>query len=318
MGAVRSCLLAVALMASGIVPAAASAQAADLPAPRQLTVRLTSTGAHAPDSVAAGRYRIQVRAPRRGLGLLVLVKPDRGYTQADLHADARRGPAGNRHIQQSLRFFGGVQTHAGGTGALWETLYAGRYWLLSFSSERPRRFSIETVHVHGTPFASSFPRVSAEVTSLDHALRITRRISATGRMLIRNDTAGTDSLFFIPLRRGATYEEFLRALRRRHADLPIRFRGFRTTLPLAADAGYVLRYRLRPGTYVVVGFSAFNALLHPRNAPLRRLVRPVRVRPGSGASAHAFSASSARPAGFVPVSGRAHGWSAKWPAWVMR
>jgi hypothetical protein len=317
---VRCSLLAVVLAGSGGVSAGSIAHAEGLPAPRHIAVRLTASGVQAPDSVAAGRYRIQVRLPRRSPGLLVLVKPDRGYTRADLRADDRRGgAAANRRIRTNLRFFGGVETRGGGTGTLWETLYAGRYWLVGISAERPRGFSVKTVHVHGSPFASSFPRVSGTVTSDDQGLRVSRRIPQTGRMLVRNESRRLDAQFLVPLRRGATYAEFLRAARRPRGDVPIRFRGFRTTAPLSPDAGYVLRYRLRPGTYVVMGSRGINALFNSSDAPLRRLIRPVTVRPDRRVARRGATPTASRSgAGFGPLSALTDASQPRWPAWAVR
>ncbi|HEX2174413.1 MAG TPA: hypothetical protein VHG70_00765 [Nocardioidaceae bacterium] len=250
---------------------------------------------------------------------MLLVKPDRGYTRADLRADDRRGGReANRRISQNLRFFGGVEMGAGGSSTLWETLYAGRYWLVGLSARRPR-VSMKTIHVHGTPFVSSFPRVSATATSLDQGLRLSRRIPQTGRVLIRNRSDRLDSLFFVPLRRNATYADFLRALRRPRGDVPIRFRGFRTTAQLSPNAAFVLRYRLRPGTYVVMGIRGINALLNPSQEPLRRLIRPVRVRPATQVRSRTVAPTSSRfgeglgPARAVGDASQPH-----WPAWALR
>ena len=49
----------------------------------------------------------------------------------------------------------------GSPGVLWETLYAGRYWLLGVTFHPG--FAITAVHVHGTPQPSRFPRVSGSV-----------------------------------------------------------------------------------------------------------------------------------------------------------
>ena len=212
MRAVRCLALAVVITGASLVPAASLAQAEGLPKPREFAVHMSADGVHARDSLASGRYRMQVRLPRRHSGLLMLVKPDRGYTRADLRADdRRRTPAANRRIRNNLRFFGGVDVHRGGSGVLWETLYAGRYWLIGFSTLKG--FSIKTVHVHGAPFASSFPRVSATVDLIDRGrVRLDRTMPQTGRILIRNSSRRIDSVYFLPIRRGVSYREFLRAV----------------------------------------------------------------------------------------------------------
>jgi hypothetical protein len=277
----RCSLLAIALAGAGTVAAVPVANADRLPAPRQVVVRLTKSGAHAPDSLHAGRYRMEVRAPREGAGLLILVKPDRGYTRADLRADARAarraGDAANRRIRQSIRFFGGAEVRPGGTGALWETLYAGRYWLVGLTDSA--RVSFQTVHVHGTPTPSRFPRVTASASTTDSALHVTRSVPQSGRMLIRNTGHGIDDLWLFPLVRGATYDDFVRWVHHPRPPEPFGLRGIRTTAQLSPDAGYVLRYRLRPGRYVVMDSHTLNRVFLDRPVEnLRRLTRPMTVR----------------------------------------
>jgi hypothetical protein len=277
-------LLAVAVAAAGVVPSASLAQARDLPAPRQINVRLSASGVHAPDSLTAGRYRIEIRERSHTLGSVALVKPDRGYSRADLRADNRRpGLASNRRIRRNLRFFGGVELIRGGTGVFWETLYSGRYWLLGFTE---RGLAIKTVRVHGSPPASAFPRVTAQATSFDRGLQLTRHIPRAGRMLIRNKSDRLDALFLLPLKRGVTHEEFLRWLRHPERSSPFASRGLKVTAALSPRAGFVLRYRLRPGRYVALGIRGADVLFNARGDHLRRWVRPVVVggrAPASGA-----------------------------------
>ncbi len=317
MRAVRCLLFAAALVASGIVPAASLAQADGLPAPRQVNVRVTSAGVRAPDSLAAGRYRMEIHGPRRGPSLLLLVKPDRGYTRADLRADDRRGgAAANRRIRTNLRFFGGAEMRAGGSGTLWETLYAGRYWLVGFT-ERARGLSMKTVHVHGTPSASSFPRVAAETTNTDAGLQLTPSIPRAGRMLVRNTSPRLDFVFFLPLQEGATYADFLRSLRHpRRVDSPVRFRGIKTTTPLSPNAGYVLRYRLRPGNYVALGIRGIGAFDGRHRENLRRVIRPLTVRSATQASSRPRS-MIASTEGFATAPTHGTG-DSPWPTWATR
>jgi hypothetical protein len=313
-------LVASALVSAGLVSATAPAQADHLPAPRQLTVRLSQAGVHAPDSLAAGRYRIELQVPRRAFGLMLLVKPDRGYTRADLRRDDERGgPAATRRIRQSLRFFGGLQVRPGGTGVLWETLYAGRYWVLGFSSETPRAFPIATVRVHGAPSASAFPRVSAEATSFDGGLQVTPRVPQSGRMLIRNESSRQDGLFLMPLARGADYDDFVRWVRHpRRSRPPVRFLGFRQTLPLTQGAGYVLRYRMRAGRYVVLGLEGFRRLLvdgrfrHPRE-----LTEPLTV-VGERLRTQVSAVAEPTQEGFVAKRVSRAAPEVPWPAWAVR
>lgn len=297
----RSSLLAAALaglVGLGTVPAVSLAQAQGLPAPREVTVRLSPTGVRAPDSLAAGRYLLNVQAPPHVPGFVQLVKPDRGYTLADLRADSRRpGPGGEQRILQSLRFFGGAEVRAGRSGALFETLYAGRYWLVGFAA-RPGGLSIKVVHVHGAPTMSSFPEVSAEATGTDKGLRLTRTAPRAGRMLIRNIrnmSMDFDALTLLPLKKGVTYADFLRWVRKPNGDVPVRFRAARSTSLLSPDAGYVLRYRLHPGDYVVISLSSLMAPSGPR--PLHRLFRPLTVVGGAGAGS-ARAAAAAGTEGF--------------------
>jgi hypothetical protein len=306
-----------ALVGAGLMPVAGSVQAADAPAPRRLTVTVAKSGVRAPDSLAAGRYRMEVRVPGRARGLLVLVKPDAGYTRADLRRDSRRGGReATRRIWTSVRFFGGVEVGPQSSGVLWETLYAGRYWLVGFNAGRPRAELIETVRVHGSPFASSFPRVTAEAaTSTPGALRLSRRAPRAGRILISNQSSHMDALFLLPLRRGADYGDFLRSLRQPRRPAPVRFRGLRQTMLLSPDAQFVLRYRLRPGNYVVMGVEGFGALFTGRTGPrVRQVIRPLTVRRG-GQRARAASVVSS-PQGFSTPQGVSPTWQPDWPSWA--
>lgn len=313
MRAVRCSILVIALVGSSLVPAAAMALADELPKPRELRVRLTTEEVQARESLTSGRYRIQVRAPGRSPGLLLLVKPDRGYTRADLRADnRRRSPAASRRIREGLRFFGGVEMRAGKSGVLWETLYSGRYWLVGLSARAPR-VSIKTVHVHGTPFASSFPRVSAAADSVDRGrVRVTRRVPQSGRILVRNSSHRLDLMFFLPLERGVSYREFLRVVRR--DGFPVRLRGSMVTAQLSPNAGYVLRYRLRPGRYVAMGIRGFTSVVGPRHPRLRQLVRPVTVRRGSPATSSSAAGLSPQCNGLQHALPAPH--DVDWPAWA--
>jgi hypothetical protein len=303
---------------SSLVPAATAAQADHLAKPRDFRVRMSATGVHVRESLASGRYRIHVRAPRRSFGILLLVKPDRGYTRADLRTDDRRRTRGaDRRIQENLRFFGGVQMRRGGTGVLWETLYAGRYWLVGLSNLR-REVAITTVHVHGSPFASTFPQVSAQATHSKRGIpRITRRIPQSGRILVRNTSRRDDSMLFLRLAQGVSYREFLRAVRRSDDGFPLVLRGGSlSTASLSPNAGYVLRYRLRPGTYVATGNRGLNSLFSPRHRRLRQLVRPVRVHRGVQSSAQGIAGMSAAPDAFGRrLDGQAPH-AVEWPTWA--
>lgn len=318
MRAVRCLILAVvALVGASLVPAATVAQADRLAKPGDLRVRMSATGVHARESLASGRYRIHVHGPRRSFGILVLVKPDRGYTRADLRADDRRRTrAADRRIQENLRFFGGVQMQRGRTGVLWETLYAGRYWLVGLSNLR-RGVAITTVHVHGSPFASTFPRVSAQATNGKRGIpRITRTIPQSGRILVRNTSRRDDSLWFLRLAQGVSYREFLRAVRRSKDGFPLILSGAFSTASLSPDAGYVLRYRMRPGAYVAMGNRGLNSLFSRRHRRLRQLVRPVRVHSGKKSSARGIAGMSAAPDLFGPLPDRRAPHAVEWPAWA--
>jgi hypothetical protein len=278
MRAVRRSLLAALAGTVGLatLPAMSLAQAETEPAPKSVRVRMTMTEVHAPDSVPAGRYRLGVDAPSRVPGLLQLVKPDQGYTKADFRGDLRRadrpgGRAATRRRMTKLRFFGGAVVAPGRTGALWETLYSGRYWLMA-PTRRLGGFSAKTVRVHGTPTASRFPSLSAHATGTEHGLRLEREIPRTGRMLIRNHSEFTDSLMMVPLRSGTTYADFVQWLRHPSGRMPLRFRGARITAGLSPDAGYVLRYRLHPAEYVAFGLSSFSG------RRIREVFQPLTVR----------------------------------------
>jgi hypothetical protein len=279
----RSLLAAVAgTVGLATLPAISLAQAETVPAPDSVHVRMSRAGVHAPDTLSAARYRFGVQAPNRFPGMLQLVKPDRGYTQAEFRADVRR--AGHRGGMQALkrlltkiRFFGGANVAPGRSGALWETLYSGRYWLMA-PAMRPGGVDVETVRVHGDPTVSRFPRVSANATSTDRGLLLERRIPHMGRMLIRNNADFADTLMLLPLQGDATYADFVRWLRRGGASRPpVRFRGIRLTAGLSPDAGYVLRYQLHPGTYVAFSFASLSA------RRIREVFQPVLV-PGGHAS----------------------------------
>jgi hypothetical protein len=300
---VRCSLLVLAVAGTGLMAAMPAANADRLPAPRQVVVRLTSSGLHAPDSLRAGRYKVEIRVPSRMPGMLILLKPDRGYTRADLRADARaavRGSrAANHRIRENLRYFGGAQTTAGGSGALWETLYAGRYWMVGFGSvSRP---SFETVRVHGIPSASRFPRVTASVTTTANGLQATRFVPQSGKMLIRNSGQGADSLFVIRLANGSTYDDFVGWTHHPRRQPPIRLRGLRSTAALSPDAGYVLRYRMASGRYVVMESQTVMRMFGRfgnRVERVRQVARPLTVRAtGAADSALGSRARSLQPTG---------------------
>ena len=285
----RRSLLAAAVgtLALATVPAMSLAQADTVPAPDTVRVRMSRTDVHAPDALAAARYRLAVEAPSRFPGMLQLVKPDHGYTQAEFRADARRAgrPGGLpalKRLLTKLRCFGGAVVAPGRTGALWETLYSGRYWLMA-PALRPGGVDIKTVRVHGTPGASRFPWVSANATSTNRGLRLERRIPRTGRMLVRNNSHVDDSLMLLPLRPGTHYADFVRWLHRPMGEMPVRFRGARVTANLSPDAGYVLRYQLHPADYVVFSFTS---LISPGR--ISDVFQPLTVPSGR----HARSAAS--------------------------
>jgi len=275
---VKSSLVVSFLLGSALVPAGAPAQASQLPAPRDLTVRVTLDDVRAPDSVQAGRYRIEVQAPRRALADLTLVKPDRGFTRADLRQGRGNG--------QQIRFFGGLRLMPGQTGVMWETLYSGRYWLLSETSGRRSHQRIQTIRVHGAPSLSRFPRVSAEGFNRDNGARITSRIPRAGRMLVRNTSPRVDAMVLLPLKAGFTYRDLIGWLRR-DADgkSPLRMFGLRMTGFTSPRVGYVLRYRLRPGNWVVTDLRTLFGI--GRHHRLTQVFRPVRVHGGTAGSAGA-------------------------------
>jgi hypothetical protein len=281
-----------------------AANADRLPAPREVVARLTSSGLHAPDSLRAGRYKMELRVPAGMPGMLLVLRPDRGYSLAELRADARAAVHGsraaNRRIRENLRYFGGAQTTAGGSGALWETLYAGRYWLVGFGAvSGPPTF--ETVHVHGAPSASRFPRVTASVTTTADGLEATRFMPRAGKMLVRNTGRGADSLFMLRLTGGSTYDDFIAWAHHPRRQPPFGLRGLRSTAALSPDAGYVLRYRMIPGRYVVLEADTVRRMFGRFGAKIervRQVTAPVTVRPAGPANrAPGSHAQSLQPAG---------------------
>ena len=239
------------------------------------------------------------------------MKPDRGYTRADLRADtraaARGSGAANRRIRENLRYFGGVETNAGGSGALWETLYAGRYWLAGFTSvSRP---AFETVRVHGTPSVSRFPRVTASITTKANGLQATRFVPQSGKMLVRNTGRGVDSLFMLRLTKGSNYDDFVRWAHHPRRQPPFGLRGFRSTPALSRDAGYVLRYRMRPGRYVVMESQTVSRMFGRFGTHVervRQVTRPLNVR-ATGA-AHSTLDTRARLHHIAKTEAAPHGW----------
>lgn len=292
----RSSLVVTVLLGASLIPAGSLAQANPVPAPRDFTVRLTPDAVQAPDSVRAGRYRIEVRAPRRALAHLTLVKPDRGFTRTDLRQ-------GRGDIGQRLRFFGGLTLRPGQTGVIWETLYAGQYWLVSQTAGRGLRQRIQTVRVHGVPTPSRFPRVSAEAFNRDNGARITSRIPQAGRMLIRNTSHRLDAIVLLPLKDGFTYRDFLVWVRRDgQGESPLRMRGFRMTGVTSARVGYVLRYRLHPGNWVVTDpRTLFGFGRQPDR--LAQAFRPLRVH---GSTTRAAGAARREADGFTSSPRQRH------------
>jgi hypothetical protein len=308
---VRRLLLAMTVAGAGVTAAAPVANADRLPAPGHVVVRLAKTGVHAPDSLRAGRYKVEVRVPSRRPGMLILLKPDRGYTRAEMRADARSAVRGsrvaNRRIRENLRYFGGVATTAGGSGALWETLYAGRYWLVGFTSaSRP---AFETVHVHGTPSVSRFPRVTASVTTKANRLQATRFVPQSGRILVRNNGRGIDSLFMLRLTKGSKYDDFVHWAHHPRSQPPFGLRGLRSTAALSRGAGYVLRYRMRPGRYVVMESQTVRRMFGRFGTHVervRQVTRPLNVR-ATGA-AHRTRRTRARLHQAAETQAAPYGW----------
>jgi hypothetical protein len=290
---VKSSLVVTVLVGASLVSPGSLAQADHLPAARDLTVRLTPDGVQTRDSLRAGRYRIEVRTPRKAFGMLTLLKPARGFTRADLRQ-------GHGNVEQNLRLFGGLTLYPGQTGVMWETLYAGRYWLVSQTfGRRSGRERIRTIRVHGTPSPSRFPRVSAEATNRDNGARITARIPRAGRMLIRNTSPRLDGVVLLPLKDGFTYHEFLTWLRRDgDGKVPIRIGGFRLTGYTSPGVGYVLRYRLRPGNWVVTDPRTLFGVGRQHDR-LTQAFRPLRVRGGKPRAAAAVGAARYEADGFT-------------------
>jgi len=273
-GRVRASVLAVTVVSAGLVPTVQVAQAESLPAPPTVRVGMSARSIRGPESLAAGRYRLQVRAPQHGFGRLQIVKPRPGYTVAQFRHDLV-GAEGFPRLRRNTRSFGGVNLHARGTGVMWETLFAGRYWLCGFTTQMQRIPNITTVHVHGIPTASRFPRVTAEATNLERrGVRITRRsIPRTGNLLVRNRSHITNDILFLRLKPGFTYVDYLRFSRSGRGGTPVGIPGRLTQLQ-SPGAGFVLHYRFEPGRYVVTTIAGLFA-----NAPnLRRLSSPLAVR----------------------------------------
>ena len=278
MGLGIRCGLAVALACAGVVPAVPLAQADGLPAPRTVHVRMSARHIQGPHSLAAGRYRLQVRAPGHGFGQLLLVKPLPGYTVAQFKDDSV-GAEGFPRARRNTRLFGGINLHPGRTGAMWETLFTGRYWLCGFTPQHQRIPVVTTLHVHGAPTVSRFPRTVAEVASLPRlGLHLDRRsIPSTGQILVRNIATNPHSIDFMPLKPGFTYRDYLRYSRNTRGSLPGSIGATTRTGLASQNVGFVMRYHLRPGRYVVFVDEGF--LAGPPN--LRRFSSPLTVRDSS-------------------------------------
>lgn len=292
MRVVTSSLAVTALVGASLVCTGSLAQADHLPAPSDLVVRLAPGEVRAPNSVQAGRYRIEVRAPRAAVTTLTLVKPDRGFTRTDL----RQGRGGG----QPMRYFGGVTLMPGQTGVLWETLYAGRYWLVSQTSG-PRRLRqrIQTVRVHGTPSPSRFPRVSAQAFSRDNGTRITPRVPRAGRMLIRNTSRQLDAMVLLGLKDGFTYRDFLGWVRRDgEGTSPMRRLSFKMTGLTSPRVQYVLRYRLRPGNWVATDLRTLFGIGRQPDR-LTQAFRPLHVHDGTNRAARPASTARYEADGFT-------------------
>jgi hypothetical protein len=146
---------------------------------------------------------------------------------------------------------------------------------------------------------------------------MTRTLPQGGRLLIRNESRGDEGLVLMRLGGGDTYEDFVDAVRHPRTG-SVRLAELRQTLPLTGGAGYVLRYRLRAGRYVVMSLGEFGRLILGRKVRhIRELTEPLTVR-SERRTPRASDATRPAHEGFLARRGSAAAPEVDWPAWAVR
>ncbi|MGH8970430.1 MAG: hypothetical protein ACRDV1_10830 [Actinomycetes bacterium] len=263
---VRPSAVATAVLLGVGLMGAPAASAAAAPAPARLLVTVDHGRVHMPSSLRSARYRFVVKAVGRADGVQ-LVKPDRGYTKDEFRADARRSDSRNRqvakravrHMLDNIRFFGGVNAERGDKAVFWETLYTGRYWVLTQTSQR-----IREVRVHGSVRRTAMPAFDGTLRVRDGKITAAPRVLPRhGKFLVRSTGTQPHQLVLMRLAPGKTAADVKKFLRRL-------FEGDLTVLDeeppmdlyaeplgtgvLSPGTQYVQRYTLPRGNYAVLCF----------------------------------------------------------------
>jgi hypothetical protein len=164
--------VAAVALASGAVVGAAPASAAVAPP----GVKVTLKDGHvrlAPDTLRPGLYRFAVEVPGGAPDGLQLVRPRAGYSAAEFarYSDlvssgtptqARRA---QRRLDANARMWGGLVVDGPATENFWQSLPAGRVFLVS--QRRPRE--VRVVRVTGERRRTSVPGANAVIDVADGA-----------------------------------------------------------------------------------------------------------------------------------------------------
>ena len=275
-GAAVAAALAVA---SGSVIGAAPASAAVAP-PR---VKVTIEAGHvrtAASTLRPGLYRFAVEVPGGAEDGLQLVRPRAGYSVAEYVRDSELASGGTsaqgrraRHrLEANARLWGGVVVDGPATEVFWQSLPAGRVWLLS--QRRPTE--VRVVRVTGERRRTSVPGQDAVVDVTDGALTTTAgALPASGTVLVRNGGTETHVAGLAKLKPGKTIDDVRTYFARvfgdpSDPDAPAPEDPFdeseygAAALYLAPGAREWLHYELSPGSYALIcyQFEAGTFRLH--------------------------------------------------------
>ena len=262
--------VAALAVASGAVVAAAPASAAVAP-PR---VKVTLADGHVrtvASTLRPGLYRFVVEVPGGAQDGLQLVRPRAGYTVAEFTRDtdlvSRGTPTQVRRAQHRLeseaRLWGGVVVDGPATESFWQSLPAGRVWLVS--QRRPSE--VRVVRVAGERRRTTVPGQDATVDVTEGSLTTTSATLPTvGTVLVRNRGSETHVVGLAKLAPGRTIEDVRSYFTNifgdpSDPDAPAPEDPFDATehgaavLYLAPGAREWLRYDLSAGSYAVICYQ---------------------------------------------------------------
>jgi hypothetical protein len=203
--------VAAVALASGAVVGAAPASAAVAPP----GVKVTLKDGHvrlAPDTLRPGLYRFAVEVPGGAPDGLQLVRPRAGYSAAEFARDSDLVSSGTptqarraqRRLDANARMWGGLVVDGPATENFWQSLPAGRVFLVS--QRRPRE--VRVVRVTGERRRTSVPGANAVIDVADGALTTTATaLPTSGTVLVRNTGTETHVAGLAKLAPGKTIDD---------------------------------------------------------------------------------------------------------------